>query len=51
MHRHEEGKALNDDFLFRINQLRQLLEKVIVVEPERKEKVTEKLKEGVKTRC
>ena len=47
MHRHQEGKALNDDFLFRIGQLRQLLEKVIVVEPERKEKVTEKLKEGV----
>ena len=42
-HRTDEGKALEKDFTHRLSQLTELLEKVIVMDPERKEKINEKL--------
>ena len=42
-HRKDEGKALAVDFEKRLNNLEQLLKDVVKIDPERKEKVTEKL--------
>ena len=42
-HRQDEGKALTIDFKKRLNNLSQLLSKVIEIDPERKIKTTEKL--------
>ena len=42
-HRQDEGKALTKDFNKRLNNLTQLLEAAIEIDPERKTKVTEKL--------
>ena len=42
-HRQDEGKALTKDFNERLTNLKQLLEAVIAIDPERKTKVTEKL--------
>jgi len=42
-HRGKEGEALEKDFLHRLTQLSDLLEKVIALDPERKERVNEKL--------
>lgn len=42
-HRQDEGKALTKDFNERLTNLKQLLEAVIEIDPERKTKVTEKL--------
>ena len=42
-HRGKEGEALEKDFVHRLTQLSDLLEKVIALDPERKERVYEKL--------
>ena len=42
-HRGKEGEALEKDFVHRLSQLSDLLEKVIALDPERKERVNEKL--------
>ncbi|MGB1445076.1 MAG: YicC/YloC family endoribonuclease [Flavobacteriaceae bacterium] len=42
-HRGKEGEALEKDFVHRLTQLSDLLEKVIALDPERKERVNEKL--------
>ena len=42
-HRVKEGEALEKDFVYRLTQLSDLLEKVIALDPERKERVNEKL--------
>ena len=42
-HRGKEGEALEKDFVCRLTQLSDLLEKVIALDPERKERVNEKL--------
>ena len=42
-HRGKEGEALEKDFVYRLTQLSDLLEKVIALDPERKERVNEKL--------
>lgn len=46
-HRISEGQALNEDFTMRIGHLGEFLEQVIAIEPERKKKTEEKLKEGI----
>ena len=42
-HRSSEGKALEKDFLHRLTELEQLLNQAIEIDPERKEKVSQKL--------
>jgi len=42
-HRGKEGETLEKDFVHRLTQLSDLLEKVIALDPERKERVNEKL--------
>ena len=42
-HRGKEGEALEKDFVHRLTKLSDLLEKVIALDPERKERVNEKL--------
>ena len=42
-HRGKEGEALEKDFVHRLTQLSDLLENVIALDPERKERVNEKL--------
>ena len=42
-HREDEGLALKKDFSLRLGAIDQLLKDVIVIDPERKERVTEKL--------
>lgn len=46
-HRANEGKALETDFTQRIQKLNQLLEDVVAIDPERKQKVEAKLREGL----
>ena len=43
-YRKNEGKALEKDFLLRLTNLESLLEKVKTIDPERKERITEKLR-------
>ena len=42
-HRTDEGKALEKDFKSRLSTLKKLLEEAIIIDPERKIRVTEKL--------
>lgn len=46
-YRSQEGKALEDDFKDRINNISSLLEKVIKIDPERVEAVRERLRKGI----
>lgn len=46
-HRANEGKALETDFTQRIQKLNQLLEDVVAIDPERKQTVEAKLREGL----
>lgn len=46
-YRIEEGKALEEDFNFRIKNIKELLEKVIEMDPERIEAVRERLNKGI----
>ena len=42
-HRSSEGKAMEKDFLLRLNELEQLLNQAIEIDPERKDRISEKL--------
>ncbi|NNK81947.1 MAG: YicC family protein [Flavobacteriaceae bacterium] len=46
-YRIEEGKALESDFKERINNIDKLLEKVIIIDPERVDAVRDRLRKGV----
>lgn len=46
-YRSDEGEALFDDFVMRINNIGELLEKVIAIDPERVIQVKEKLKKSI----
>jgi uncharacterized protein (TIGR00255 family) len=46
-YRFDEGKALQTDFVLRIINIENLLEKVIEIDPQRIEQVREKLKKGI----
>lgn len=46
-YRKDEGAALKDDFVLRISNIENLLNKVIEIDPQRIEQVKEKLKKGI----